>query len=286
MNNGYTTWFLSKDHIRIGDTVRSRKDPNKPLSLPVTQGVVVGQRGLDMGNERDKLVVVQIPNMPTQFRLNVSTLQRVTSGFASGDWVQLVKANEKHSSLGIVHHIHRDEIAVVGFLGLETLWRGRLSELKLVDPFLVGQFVRLKANITNPRFEWPYKRGASWGSGKISKVLPNGCLEVRFPGRFVLGEECSCFLANPEEVERVSFETCTGIVEKYEFVEDFHWAVKPMAIMFGLLTVTKVGTFVGRNLLSEISKRRRTEKKNELCNSGWIPPKVANIIFKEGTQNF
>ncbi|KAK6148984.1 hypothetical protein DH2020_016509 [Rehmannia glutinosa] len=181
---GYSTWFLSKDHLQVGDAVRSRKSLNthKPLSLAVTEGVVVG---LEKDGEKDGFAMVQIPNMHNHLRLSVSTLERVTSGFASGDWVRLNKESREHSSLGILHYIHRDGNVTVGFLGLETLWRGHCSELRKAEPFLVGQFVRLKANITTPHFEWPHKRGGAWASGKIAQILPNGCLEVKFPGRFV-----------------------------------------------------------------------------------------------------
>lgn len=229
--------------------------------------------------------------MNNHLRLNASTLERVTFGFASGDWVRLIEENEHHSSLGILHHIHRDGTAFAGFLGLETLWSGHYSELKVVEPFYVGQFVRLKGDITNPQFEWPHKRGASFASGKISHVLPNGCLEVKFPGRFVLGEEHTTFLANPAEVEGISFESCPSILEKYELAEDLHWAVRPLTIAFGLLTAKKVGTFVGKNVVGGLKKRRRNRKKIEGSNQegqssgnpAWLPPKVANMIFKDGT---
>ncbi|KAK8513552.1 hypothetical protein V6N13_002287 [Hibiscus sabdariffa] len=41
---GYTVWFLSKDHLLVGDTVRSRKPPNscKPENMDVPEGTVVG----------------------------------------------------------------------------------------------------------------------------------------------------------------------------------------------------------------------------------------------------
>ncbi|KAG8379814.1 hypothetical protein BUALT_Bualt07G0128600 [Buddleja alternifolia] len=264
-STGCTTWFLSKDHLQVGDTVRPRKPLNasKPLSLSVTEGIVVGN---EKDDNQDGFVLVQIPNRHNHLRLNALSLERVTSGFASGDWVRLVKDNKHHSSLGILHSMHHDKSVVVGFLGLETLWRGHLSELKLVEPFLIGEFVRLKANITTPQFEWPHKRKGSWASGKISKILPNGCLVVRFPGKFVLGKESNCFLANPEEVERVSFDTCQGIVEKYEHVEDFHWAVRPIGIALGLFTATKVGIFVGRNVGGRLNKGKRIQKKNDVCN--------------------
>lgn len=287
--SAYSTWFLSKDRLQIGDAVRSRKGLNtcNPISLVVEEGVVVG---LEKDDERDAFVLVQVPNMHNQLRLTALTLERVTFGFASGDWVRLIKVNGHHASLGILHYIHREGIAVAGFLGMETLWRGHYSELKVVEPFPVGQFVRLKANITTPKFEWPHKRGGGWASGRISHVLPNGCLEVKFPGRFVLGDECTCFLAHPEEVERVSFDTCPGIVEKYELAEDFHWAVRPLAIAFGVFTAMKLGMFVGRNAVGGLKKCRMNQKQNNGSNQegqssgnpAWLPPTVANIIFKEG----
>lgn len=283
---GYSTWFLSKDRLQVGDTVQSRKDRNtcKPLSLVVTEGVVVG---VEKDSERNGFVMVRIPNMHNQLRINALALERVSFGLASGDWVRLIKENQHHSSLGILHNIHRDGSVAVGFLGRETLWRGHYSEIRKLGPFLVGEFMRPKANITTPQFEWPHKRsGGAWASGKISQIHPNGCLEVRFPGRFVLGDESTCFLANPEEVERVSFDTCPGIVEKYEHVEDFHWAVRPLTIAFGLLTATKVGTFVGRNVSARLGKRKKIQKKKDVCsqegqnsgNSAWLPPAVANIL--------
>ncbi|KAL0319129.1 UNVERIFIED_CONTAM: hypothetical protein Sangu_2069100 [Sesamum angustifolium] len=264
---GFSKWFLSKNPLQVGDTVRSRKALNtcKPLSLAVTEGVVVG---IEKDSDRDGYVLVQIPNRHNQLRVNILALERVTSGFASGDWVRLIKENDKHSCLGILHSIQRDGRVAVGILGLETLWRGHSSEVKLVDPF----------------------SGGTWASGKVSQILPNGCLVVRFPGSFVLRDESTCFLANPEEVECVSFDTSPGIVEKYELVEDFHWAVRPLAIAFSVFTAAKLGIFVGRNVGARINKWKRTQKQNEVQNqdgqsggnAAWLPPTVANILFKEG----
>ncbi|XP_051147692.1 E3 ubiquitin-protein ligase KEG-like [Andrographis paniculata] len=284
--SGYSKWFLLKDHLQVGDTARPRKGLNtfKPQWLAETEGVVVG---LEKDSDRDGFAVVQIPGMHNQLRVNISALQRVTAGFAMGDWVRSTKENSNHSTLGILHSIQRDGSVAVGFLGLETLWKGHSSELKVVEPFLVGHFVRLKANITTPQFPWPHKRGGSWASGRISQILPNGCLEVTFPGRFVLGDEPKCFLANPEEVDRVSFDTCPSIVEKYQHAEDFHWAVRPLVITLGIFTATKLGIFVGRNIGARLRKKttqKQTDGTNQdgQNNSVWLPPNVANILFKEG----
>ncbi|PIN01498.1 MEKK [Handroanthus impetiginosus] len=80
--SGYSKWFLSKDHLQVGDTVRSRK----ALSLAVNEGVVVG---LEKDTDRNGFALVQVPNLHNQLRVNIFALERVTSGFALGDWVHL-----------------------------------------------------------------------------------------------------------------------------------------------------------------------------------------------------
>ncbi|GER48444.1 protein kinase [Striga asiatica] len=284
-SRGYTTWYLLKNTLHVGDTVQSRKAPStsEPLSPAVTKGVVVG---LDNNSEKDGFALVRIPNSHNHLRLNVSSLERVSFGFSSGDWVRLKKESREHSSLGILHHIGRDGCVAVGFLGLEVLWRGNFDEIRKVEPFFVGHFVRLKAEIKNPRFEWPHKRREAWACGKVSQIFSNGCLGIEFPGRFVFRDGMGIFLAHPEEVERVSFDTCPGIVEKYKLVEDFHWAVRPITVASGLLTVVKVGTFVGKNVGRRLSNHRKNEKgcSQEGGNSKWLPTNVTKILFKEGTN--
>jgi hypothetical protein len=273
----------------VGDIVRSRKPINahKPKTTDFPEGTVVD---LESGDDRDSFVLVKIPGVHNPLRVQVSTVERVTSNLAMGDWVRLKEENNKHSSVGILHSIRRDGNAAVGFIGLETLWRGSSSELQKTEAYYVGQFVRLKANIFTPRFEWPHKNGPAWAAGRISQVLPNGCLVVSFPGRLVLGDESNIFLADPAEVEAVSFDTCPGVVKKYQHIEDFHWAVRPLAIACTLFTAMKLGLFVGQNIGARLKKGRRNLKRHDgNCqdgqtggNAGWLPPPVANILFKEG----
>jgi len=99
------------------------------------------------------------------------------------------------------------------------------------------------------------------------------------------------FLADPSEVERVLFETCPRLADKYQHVEDFHWAVRPLAVAVGVFTVMKVGVFVGRNVGAKMKKggrRNRISGDGEGQdgqsggNVGWRRSKVANMIFREG----
>ncbi|XP_021898459.1 E3 ubiquitin-protein ligase KEG-like isoform X1 [Carica papaya] len=279
---GYSSWFLSEDHFQVGDTVRSRKPINacKPQNIDLPEGTVVG---LDCEGERKSFVLVKVPGIRNPLTVQGSILQSVTSGFAVGDWVCLKDESTVHSPVGILHSVYRDGRVAVGFIGLETLRLGKCSNLRMATPYYVGQFVRLKANVSTPRFKWPRKSGRTWATGRILQVLPNGCLVVDFPGRFVFGDESNRFLADPAEVEPVSFESCPGIIGKYRHMEDFHWAVRPLTIVLGMLMAGRIGISVGRGVNKRMKKNRRNCQEGQAAgNAAWLPPPVANIIFREG----
>lgn len=299
-STGRTDWFLSKDRLQVNDMVRSRKPTNscKHQNMDVPEGTIVGlDRSADHG-----FVLVRIHGIHDPLRIHTSALERVTFGLAAGDWVRLKEENEHRSPVGILHTISRDGRVAVGFIGLETLWRGNSSELEMAESYCVGQFVRLKANVLSPRFEWPYKRGAACVAGRISWILSNGCLVVKFPGMLTFGNESSTFLADPSEVDVVNFKTCPGLMEKYQHVEDHHWAVRPVLIAFGLFTAVKLGISIGKKVGLGRNMKKLNAKENESQqldgqnasnstrrssgatspgNTAWVPS-VANIIFREG----
>lgn len=286
---GYTEWFLAKDHFQMGDIVRSRKPANscRPENMDIPEGTIVG---LEQDTYPNGFVLVRVHGIHDPLRVPWPKLERVTFGLAVGDWVRLKEEDKKHSPVGILHSIQRDGNLAVGFIGIDTLWKGNSSELQMAESYYVSQFVKLKANILSPRFKWPRKRGGDWATGRISRILPNGCLVVNFPGRLSFKDEFSSSLADPADVELVSFDTCDGIVKKYQHVEDFHWAVRPILIAIGLFTATKVGFFVGKKLGRSKTKKGQSsvmilsDSQNmdgQNGNPAWLPPPVANILFRE-----
>ncbi|KAK6912230.1 Serine-threonine/tyrosine-protein kinase, catalytic domain [Dillenia turbinata] len=302
-DSGHSVWFLAKDHLQLNDTVRSRKPLRScnPQNMNVPSGTVVG---VESDTDRDGFVLVKIHGMHNPQRVHTSTLERVSNGLAVGDWVRLKSENSIHSPVGVVHSVEREGGVMVGFLGLDTPWRGKFTDLQMAASYCAGDFVRLKASVMSPRFEWPHKIGGEWATGRISQVLPNGCLVVSFPGRLVLGDEPKSFLTDPAEVEKITFDSCRGIVKKYQHVEDYHWAVRPLVIAVGLFTVMKLGFFLGKNMTVKLQKGKKHLKQCEDHqhhqkhlrqwedhhhldaqgggNPAWLPPPVANIIFREG----
>ncbi|KAK9079500.1 hypothetical protein SSX86_001172 [Deinandra increscens subsp. villosa] len=281
--NGYTEWFLSKDYLQVGDMVRSRKPLNscKPESMVVPEGTIVG---LDTDNDQNGYVLVRVHGIHDPVRVHGSTLERVTFGLAAGDWVRLKKENKKHSPVGVLHSVTRDGNVAVGVIGFETLWKGVYSDLQMAETYCPGQFVRLKSNVFSPRFQWLGKRGCEWATGRVSQVLPNGCLVVKFPSKLHFGDENSCFLADPAEVELVSFSTSPNMMKKYQHLEDFHWAVRPLLVSIGLFTAIKLGFSVPKKIGKSRKNSETTEAQRggDIANAKWLPPNMANIIFREG----
>lgn len=290
----HTNWLLFKDKLQVGDKVRSRKHKNScnPETMEIPDGTIVG---MEDNGERDGYILVRVHGLHDPLKVRWSTLERVTYGFAAGDWVRLREEDKKRSQIGILHSIDRDGTVSVGLIGMDTLWKGNYTDLQMAEAYCVGQFVRLKASISSPRFEWQRKRAGGIATGRISHIHPNGCLVVKFPGKFSLGEVCSC-LADPSEVEVVSFDKCEGIAKKYEHLEDFHWAVRPLFIAIGFFTALKLGVFVGKSIarprsrkVASISDQNDDYQQQQLvqnnANAAWLPPPVANMFFGDGAAS-
>ncbi|KAI3838358.1 hypothetical protein MKX03_023635 [Papaver bracteatum] len=98
---------------------------------------------------------------------------------------------------------------------------------------------------------------------RISQILPNGCLVVKFP--------------DPAKVELVSFRTCAGVVKKYQHLKAFHWEVRPLIFSLGLFTAVRLGVLVGR------SKRKTDQTMSVEVGDGKSPDAQTggNNLFRE-----
>lgn len=189
---GHTEWFLSKDHLQENDIVRSRKPLNscKSDNMNIPDGKIVG---LQRETEKDAFVLVRVRGIHDPVRVYASTLERVSFGLAAGDWIRLKEADKKHSPVGILHSIDRVGNVAVAFLGVGTLWKGNSSQFQMAESFCVGQFVRIKASILRPRFEWPHKKemfglqggfggsypmAASWSSSLESSLSKKNVIRI------------------------------------------------------------------------------------------------------------
>ncbi|XP_078438800.1 protein kinase superfamily protein [Wolffia australiana] len=282
-----TDWSLLKDQLQIGDVVRSRKPRNshRHTKMLVPEGTVVGVDGSD-GNTATQ-VVVRVHGVHGPLRLPSTALERVSFGFAAGDCVRIRHPPSGISAMGILHSVDRAGSTTVGAAGSAVLWHGSCSDLEMAAPVHCGQFVRL--TVTASRFaRWPARVDGSLVVGRVQRVLPNGCLVVNFPGLIALGGGAMEVVADPAEVEVVSFSGCKGIAAKYRHLEDYHWAVRPVAAAAGLLATLKLGftvAKVGRKKPDQQAAERKGEGQGQGSNPAWLPPPVANILFREAASS-
>lgn len=199
------------------------------------------------------------------------------------------------SRLGVVHYVESDGHLKVAFQGRETLWTGVPTDFEKVLPLSVGQFIQLRSDVTTPHFDWPLKEHGGWDMGRIVNIVPNGGLEVEFPGRFWNSKG---WWADPDEVEVVRIQEIEGIVQKYQHVESMHWGIRPLLSLIGALVAARVGIIVV-NVVSKPFQGKRgeeqklAEQKNGAVeakegqpsgNPAWLPPQVATLIFREGNS--
>ncbi|OIW14999.1 hypothetical protein TanjilG_30718 [Lupinus angustifolius] len=194
------------------------------------QGNYVGlDRNADNGS-----ILVRDHGVHGPIRVHASTLDRVTNGLEAGDWVHVKEEDRNHSPVSILHSVNRDGRVTVGFIGLQTFWKGNSSELEMAESYCVGLFVRRKANVLSPQFEWPRKRGGTWGL-------------------LIFGDEPNMFLADPSEADAVNFSSCPKMIGKYQHVEDHHWTVRLVLIASGFLTVVKFRMLIGKKMERKVN---------------------------------
>lgn len=133
--------------------------------------------------------------------------------FEVGEWVRL-KENVNNwksigpGSVGVVQGIgyeggETDRSTFVGFCGEQEKWVGPSSHLERVDKLIVGQKVRVKQNVKQPRFGWSGHTHASIGT--IQAIDADGKLRIYTPAG------SRTWMLDPSEVEVVEEkELCIG----------------------------------------------------------------------------
>ncbi|QHO17825.1 E3 ubiquitin-protein ligase KEG [Arachis hypogaea] len=188
--------------FKIGQYVRFRNGLVEPRwgwrgAQPESQGVITSIHA-------DGEVRVVFFGLSALWRGDPSDLQ-IEPMFEVGEWVRLKdNANSWKSiapgSIGVVHGIgyeqdDSDRSTYVGFCGEQEKWVGPTSHLERVDKLFVGQKVRVKQCIKQPRFGWSGHTHASIGT--IQAIDADGKLRIYTPAG------SKTWMLDPSEVEVV-----------------------------------------------------------------------------------
>lgn len=191
--------------FKVGQHVRFRTGLSEPRWG--WRGAQPDSRGIITSVHADGEVRVAFFNLPGLWRGDPADLE-VEHIFEVGEWVKLREdvSNWKSvgpGSVGVVQGIgydgdEWDGSIYVGFCGEQERWAGPTSHLERVERLMVGQKVRVKLSVKQPRFGWS---GHSHGSvGTISAIDADGKLRIYTP----VGSKT--WMLDPSEVELVEDE--------------------------------------------------------------------------------
>ncbi|MCO5603071.1 hypothetical protein L7F22_057215 [Adiantum nelumboides] len=285
--------------FQVGDVVQL-KDSLIPQDSADSREAVKTQGTIVMIDKNAGSVLVKFSESQEPVHVSPAIIERVSSGFVVGDLVHLSQGPSSNpsmrspSSVGMIHGIETNGQLKVAFLGREMLWICSPRELEKMNPFHVGQFVKVRKGVVSPRFQWPLRKDRCWDMGRVAWIAPNGGLVVTFPGRFWNWEE---WWADPEEVEVVQMQDYDNLIDKYHHLEAMHWGVRPLVLALTSLIALKLGAGVIRVLPLPRKRSKGKDKaeqnvRMELVGDGqgqdkdagnptWLPPSVANILFRE-----
>lgn len=190
---------------KVGQHVRFRSGLAEPRwgwrgALPDSQGIVTSVHA-------DGEIRVAFFGLPGLWRGDPADLE-IVQMFEVGEWVRLrVFASNWKSlgpgSIGVVQGIglqddNWDGSTFVAFCCEQERWVGPTSHLERVDRLMVGQRVRVKLSVKQPRFGWS---GHSHSSvGIVSAIDADGKLRIYTP----VGSKT--WMLDPSEVEVVEEE--------------------------------------------------------------------------------
>lgn len=191
--------------FKVGQHVRFRTGLSEPRWG--WRGAQPDSRGIITSVHADGEVRVAFFDLPGLWRGDPADLE-VEHIFEVGEWVKLREdvSNWKSvgpGSVGVVQGIgydgdEWDGSIYVGFCGEQERWAGPTSHLERVERLMVGQKVRVKLSVKQPRFGWS---GHSHGSvGTISAIDADGKLRIYTP----VGSKT--WMLDPSEVELVEDE--------------------------------------------------------------------------------
>ncbi|KAI9115477.1 hypothetical protein K1719_013796 [Acacia pycnantha] len=191
--------------FKVGQYVRFRTGLVEPRWG--WRGAQAKSRGVITSIHADGEVRVLFSGLPGLWRGDPADLE-IEQMFEVGKWVRLKdNANNWKSvvpgSIGIVQGIgfngdEWDGSTCVGFCGEQESWIGPTSHLERVDTLSVGQKVRVKQTIKNPRFGWAGHTHADVGT--ISAIDADGKLRIYTP------PGSKAWMLDPSEVELVEEE--------------------------------------------------------------------------------
>ncbi|KAL9239925.1 hypothetical protein vseg_014196 [Gypsophila vaccaria] len=188
--------------LKVGQHVKFRAGLEEPrwgwrLAKPDSRGIIASVHA-------DGEVRVAFFGLPGLWRGDPADLE-IEPVFSVSEWVRLINPTGSWKSvapgnIGVVQGLEydRDEWdgrVSVGFCGEQEKWVGPSCYLERVDKLMLGQKVRVKFSVKQPRFGWSGHCHASVGT--ITAIDADGKLRIYTPA------DSKAWMLDPSEVELV-----------------------------------------------------------------------------------
>ncbi|KNA22776.1 hypothetical protein SOVF_031290 [Spinacia oleracea] len=191
--------------LKVGQYVKFRAELAEPRWG--WRGANPNSRGIITSVHADGEIRVAFFGLPGLWKADPADLE-IEAVFNVGEWVRLKDgAGDWKSigpgSIGVVQGLgyegdEWDGTVSVGFCGEQEKWMGVISNLEKVDKLFLGQKVRVKFSINQPRFGWSGHSHASVGT--ITSIDADGKLRIYTP------TGSKAWMLDPSEVEVVEEE--------------------------------------------------------------------------------
>lgn len=191
--------------FKVGQHVRFRDGLAEPRWG--WRGAKPDSRGIITSVHADGEVRISFVGLSGLWRADPADLE-IEEMFEVGEWVRLKENASNWKSVGpgcvgVVQGIgyegdEWDGNTLVAFCGEQEKWVGATSHLEKVNRLLVGQKVRVKLSVKQPRFGWSGHSHASLGS--IAAIDADGKLRIYTPAG------SKTWMLDPSEVELVEEE--------------------------------------------------------------------------------
>ncbi|XP_057520201.1 E3 ubiquitin-protein ligase KEG [Amaranthus tricolor] len=191
--------------LKVGQYVRFRAGLGEPRWG--WRGANPNSRGVITSVHADGEIRVVFFGLPGLWKGDPSDLE-IETVFDVGEWVRLKDGTENWKSIGpgsigVVQGLgyegdEWDGTVSVGFCGEQEKWAGPIYRLEKADKLILGQKVRVKFSVKQPRFGWSGHSHASVGT--IASIDADGKLRIYTPAG------SKAWMLDPSEVEVVQEE--------------------------------------------------------------------------------
>ncbi|XP_013625508.1 E3 ubiquitin-protein ligase KEG isoform X2 [Brassica napus] len=148
------------EEFKVGDWVRIRQ--NLTSAKHGFGSVVPGSMGIVYCVRPDSSLLVELSYLPNPWHCEPEEVEPATP-FRIGDRVCVKRSvaepryawgGETHHSVGKISEIENDGLLIIEIPNRPIPWQADPSDMEKIDDFKVGDWVRVKASVSSPKYGW------------------------------------------------------------------------------------------------------------------------------------